>query len=202
MSKDLRVTPDGLRQAADGLNGVIAELQSVGTAADGTIGRGFSELALSGLDMGHEGLTASFNGFCDRWEWGVRTLVQDASEFARRLGLAAGTYEVEDRYVQGKMKAAVGAAMGDPNRPEGDSEKTSWKQTLSDNLVSDVLQPDYSEHSFEQSQTDVEEAWKTGLHDAVSGSPAGWAARLTGHGQELRRHEDEWFGRPGEGDQR
>jgi hypothetical protein len=37
----------------------------IGTAS---AGRGFSDLALSGLELGHGGLTSALDSFCERWE--------------------------------------------------------------------------------------------------------------------------------------
>ena len=41
-------------------------------------------------------LASAFSGFTGHWTWGVRTL-QDGSQFARRLGLAAGVYADTER---------------------------------------------------------------------------------------------------------
>lgn len=84
--------PESLAQASKGINGVIAELRDLGVVGTGDVGRGFSQLTLSGMDVGHGGLKCAFDEFCNRWSWGVRTLVQDGNEMGVRLGINAGKY--------------------------------------------------------------------------------------------------------------
>jgi hypothetical protein len=64
-----------LRQTAQGINDTIGALEKLGFNEEAEVGRGFSGLALSGLQVGHADLQGAFSGFCDRWSWGVRTLV-------------------------------------------------------------------------------------------------------------------------------
>ncbi|GAA3136853.1 hypothetical protein GCM10017687_61740 [Streptomyces echinatus] len=35
-----------------------------------------------GMALGHEGLADEFRSFCDRWEWGVRSLTNEGNGFA------------------------------------------------------------------------------------------------------------------------
>ncbi|MBY8886212.1 hypothetical protein K7472_15270 [Streptomyces sp. PTM05] len=184
MAKDLGVSPDDLEDAADGINGVIHELQSVGGAADGTLGRGFKDLALDGLQLGHEGLTAALGGFCDRWEWGVRTLVNDGTEFADRLGLSAGTYYAMDTYASDTFKVDVNAAAGDPYLTHDQVENSSWHTVLSRNTVTDLQHPDYSAASVEQAQQHDRKTLDVAARDLARNSPAGRLAGLaSGDGQ-------------------
>ncbi|NVK78598.1 hypothetical protein HG542_13080, partial [Streptomyces morookaense] len=82
MSDGLKANKAAMDAIASGINGAIGELKGVGTPGAAAVGRGFSELSLSGMETGHEGLSSSFKEFCDRWEWGVRALLHDANEFA------------------------------------------------------------------------------------------------------------------------
>ncbi|PWI43380.1 hypothetical protein [Streptomyces sp. ICBB 8177] len=178
MAKDLGVSPDDLKDAADGINGVIHELQSVGGAADGTLGRGFEELALDGLQLGHAGLTASLGGFCDRWEWGVRTLVNDGTGFADRLRLSAGTYYEMDKYASDTFKVDVNAAAGDPYLTHDQVGNSSWHTVLSRNTVTDLQHPDYSAASVEQAQQHDRKTLDAAAQDMARNSPAGRLAGL------------------------
>ncbi|MGW2055947.1 hypothetical protein ACWCOZ_18885, partial [Streptomyces sp. NPDC001840] len=88
--EDLRFDQESVRRITEGLRGAIAELREVGTGTGAVLGKGFSELAMTGMEAGHRGLAVDFEDFAERWEWGVRALVQDANTIASTLGLAAG----------------------------------------------------------------------------------------------------------------
>ncbi|MBR7678056.1 hypothetical protein KDA82_34765, partial [Streptomyces daliensis] len=73
-----------------GLKKAIGELKESGSSATSSLqGAGFEELSLTHMEAGHPGLAGDFEDFCERWEWGVRALVQNANGLAQRLGLAA-----------------------------------------------------------------------------------------------------------------
>jgi hypothetical protein len=106
-----------LAEAAEGINGVISQLSELGIDETGEEGRGFALLDLDGAGLGVPALAGAFSGFTGRWSWGVRTLVQDGNQFARRLGLNAGVYADTEHYLSGVMRVAVNAAGGDPHLP-------------------------------------------------------------------------------------
>jgi hypothetical protein len=109
------VDPAMLQEAAKGINDTIAELKTLGIDEAAETGRGFGGLSLRGVQVGHQGLQQAFSEFCDRWSWGVRTLVNDGNEIAQRLGLSAGTYHDVEQYTVGVLKDAVNALAGDPH---------------------------------------------------------------------------------------
>ncbi|WP_258044861.1 hypothetical protein [Streptomyces sp. SM11] len=88
---DLEVSPAAVKNIQDGLRKAIAELRETGDAAGASMGSGFEDLSMTGMEAGHMGLATDFEDFCERWEWGVRSLVQNASALAGNLGIAAGT---------------------------------------------------------------------------------------------------------------
>jgi hypothetical protein len=114
MAGGFTVDRAALGEAAQGISDTIGALGQLGFAEEAGVGRGFSGLALSGLQVGDAGLQDAFSGFCDRWSWGVRSLVQDGSEIAVRLGLNAGIYADAEQYVVGQLKNVTDAATGDP----------------------------------------------------------------------------------------
>ncbi|MDN3265918.1 hypothetical protein QWJ26_40310 [Streptomyces sp. CSDS2] len=122
--KDLAT--QGLDLIAKGLTEALGELRELGMAGEAGAGRGFGDVALSGLELGHEGLTGEFTSFCERWEWGVRALVAEGNAFAQRAGLAAGTYYETDQYVKGAFKVAVNASVGNPYASEEEVQKMGW----------------------------------------------------------------------------
>ncbi|GGX85570.1 hypothetical protein [Streptomyces hiroshimensis] len=157
-----------------GINGAIGELKSLGTPGEAAVGRGFDELALSGVELGHEGLAAAFKSFCSRWDWGVRALVQDGSQFAQRVGLAAGYYHEQDAYIRDTFKVGVNAVMGNPHLAEEDVEKKSMSEILADNPVNDFSHPDYSAESFRKSEEDSRRVWAETVRDASTGAANGF----------------------------
>ncbi|WP_405942992.1 hypothetical protein [Streptomyces sp. NBC_00207] len=152
---DLEVSPAAVKNFQDGLRKAIAELRESGDAAGASQGAGFSDLSMTGMEAGHMGLSADFEDFCERWEWGVRSLVQNASTLAGNLGIAAGTVWEEEQYLQGAFKVVANAAYGNPHASEDEIEKKSWD----DIWRADVYKPDYSDASFEKSDADIKQTW-------------------------------------------
>ncbi|MCQ4045923.1 hypothetical protein ACFOSC_17110 [Streptantibioticus rubrisoli] len=175
--KDLHVDPEALRMTAEGLTATLGELKKLGIVESAEVGRGFSGIELTGLKLGHAGLTSALKGFGDRWEWGVRTLVHDGNEFAARLGLAAGSFHEEDQYVQGKFKNVVAAAVGNPDASDEQVSKESWGQVWADNPINQIRHADYSEQSLLKANTDVEKTWKAESKDWLQSNPAAVTTR-------------------------
>ncbi|MDQ1048252.1 hypothetical protein [Streptomyces sp. V4I2] len=149
----------GLGEIAKGITLTLEELRELGIDSLAGAGRGFAELELSGLKLGHGELASSFKSFCERWEWGVRALVAEGNNFAEGVKLSAGTYYETDQYVEGTMKIVANSATGNPYATEDDVTRMSWQEL---NQTSALANPDYSAESFEQ-------AWensKQGVQDA------------------------------------
>ncbi|MGY4963973.1 polymorphic toxin type 30 domain-containing protein [Streptomyces sp. 900105245] len=102
--KDLQT--DGLALIAKGLTDALGELKELGMVGSAGAGRGFSDIALSGMELGHEGLTGEFTSFCERWEWGVRSLVDETGNTVR--------LRIHDK--DGTAPAGSNAANGDVYR--------------------------------------------------------------------------------------
>lgn len=152
---DLELAPAAVAGIQKGLRAAIAELRESSDAAGASQGAGFSDLSMTGMEAGHMGLATDFEDFCERWEWGVRSLVQNASILARSLGIAAGSVWEEDQYVQGAFKVVANAAYGNPHASEDEIERKGW----GDIFRADVYKPDYSLESFEKSQEDIGRTW-------------------------------------------
>ncbi|MCC0094211.1 hypothetical protein K7B10_05280 [Streptomyces flavotricini] len=152
---NLEVSPAAVASIQVGLRAAIAELRESGDAAGASQGAGFENLSMTGMETGHAGLATDFEDFCERWEWGVRALIQDASTLAANLGIAAGTMWEEDHYIQGAFKVAANAAYGNPHASEDEIEQKSWGDIFS----ADVYKPDYSAESFEKGAQDIKKTW-------------------------------------------
>ncbi|MEU2869596.1 hypothetical protein ABZ769_10350 [Streptomyces olivoreticuli] len=172
MSDGIHAPKDALDNITKGLNGAIEELKkSGGSPGEAATGRGFGELALSGMETGHQGLTDSFKSFCHRWEWGVRALVHDGSQFAERVGLAAGYYHEGDAYISNTFKVTTNALMGNPHMTEEQAEQQSWGQTFSDNPFNQIAHADYSADSFKQAGHHTDAALARTIADIKGEAP-------------------------------
>ncbi|MFD6886340.1 hypothetical protein [Streptomyces sp. NPDC059957] len=152
---DLEVSPAAVKNIQDGLRAAIGELRESGDAAGASMGAGFENLAMTGMETGHAGVATDFEDFCERWEWGVRSLVQNASTLAQSLGIAAGTVWEEEQYLHGTFRVVANAAYGNPHADEDEIEKKPWGEIFS----ADVYKPDYSPESFQKSAEEMKQTW-------------------------------------------
>lgn len=114
---ELNTDPTNLTKAGDGITGVIDALAQtgVGSAYTAGAGRGFGDLDMDAKAIGHADPQTGLTTFCNRWEWGVRALVQGARNISTALKLGASVYEREDRYQANNLKAWGNDLLGDPN---------------------------------------------------------------------------------------
>ncbi|MCX5374986.1 hypothetical protein [Streptomyces sp. NBC_00091] len=166
---DLEVSPAAVAAIQKGLRDAISELRESGDAAGASQGAGFESLSMTGMETGHGGLSKEFEDFCERWEWGVRSLIQDASALAGNLGIAAGTVWEEDHYVQGSFKVAANSLYGNPHASEDEIEKKSWDDIFS----ADVYKPGYSVGSFEKGAQDTKRTWSDAKDTVTSTGKVG-----------------------------
>ncbi|MBT2545251.1 hypothetical protein J7E99_32260 [Streptomyces sp. ISL-44] len=131
-SKDLEMDPVAVRSIQDGLRAAVGELREFAMDTSAVAGAGMSQLALTGLEAGHPAVASALEGFCERWDLGVASLVIGTSGLAERLGIAAGSVWEEDQYRRGTFKVLVNAGIGNPYASEDEVEKKSMDAILSD----------------------------------------------------------------------
>ncbi|MBQ1089754.1 hypothetical protein [Streptomyces sp. B93] len=154
---DIKVGREAVAKFTQGVGAVIDQLGDLGGATGSVMGKGFSELSMTGMEAGHHGLSVDFEDFCERWEWGVRALVGDASAISNRLGLAAGTQWEHDQYVAGALKVGVNSVMGgNPHASEEEITQQDW----GDVFTPDYLSPDWSGESWDRAGEEIEQTWK------------------------------------------
>ncbi|AWI33184.1 hypothetical protein [Streptomyces tirandamycinicus] len=154
---DLNFDKASVARFTQGVGATIDGLSDLGGATGAVMGKGFSELSMTGMEAGHHGLSVDFEDFSERWEWGVRALVSDAGEIANRLGLAAGTQWEHDQYVQGALKVGVNSVMGgNPHASEQEITQQDW----GDVFTPDCLNPDWSAESFDRAGQEMAQTWK------------------------------------------
>lgn len=159
---DLQVPPEALAEIAKGIDLAHAELKELGMIGEASTGRGFSDLALSGLELGHGGLTSEFETFCNRWEWGVRALTQKGNGFALGVGLSAGSYAEQEQYVKDSIKIGVNSLNGNPHASEDEVKGMSWDKVSTQSAYDN---PDWSWDSMSQAQGEVNQTWKNTAYD-------------------------------------
>ncbi|MFC8492547.1 hypothetical protein ACFUJU_17480 [Streptomyces sp. NPDC057235] len=159
---ELAAPTAALAEIVKGIDLAHAELKELGMIGRASVGRGFSDLALSGLELGHGGLTSEFETFCDRWEWGVRGLTARGNGFAQAVGLSAGSFAEQERYIKDSFKVGVNSLNGNPHLSEDDVRKMSW-ETVRDQHTWDGA--DWSPESFTGAHQEVEQTWKNTAYD-------------------------------------
>ncbi|WP_063755342.1 hypothetical protein [Streptomyces sp. NRRL S-337] len=165
-----QLEPEAFEQLTKGIRAATSELKELGFDVEAQLGRGFDRLSLDNMECGDDGLAAALDSFCDRWGWGVRTLMQDANEFSKKLGITAGIYYEQEQYASDALKQTVNAAMGDPNLTAEKLHKRSWDKVIDDNPISQVANADFDPHS-EASRESREQMLQAGdqlLQDAHS----------------------------------
>ncbi|WP_369270538.1 hypothetical protein AB5J55_11340 [Streptomyces sp. R11] len=160
-----RVDPEALERITRGINLAIDELKELGFDIEAAQGRGFDDLELTGLEVGDANLRQVFADFCERWSWGVRSMMRDANGFAQRLNLSAGLYHEQEQYVSNTLKTVWTAAAGNPYLSEEEVEQRSWSQTLKDNSVSHFMNADYSAESLQAGDQAARQAWVQAQED-------------------------------------
>ncbi|QYX82979.1 hypothetical protein K1J60_15665 [Streptomyces akebiae] len=156
---------EGLALITEGINLAMSELRELGMVGEASVGRGFSDLALSGLELGHGGLTSALDTFCERWEWGVRALILEGSRFADAVGLAAGTFHETEQYIDGTFKIAANSVMGNPHLSEDQVTRMSWGE-IGDNHM--FATSDWSAESWERAQENTDQAWNDAQRDVLT----------------------------------
>ncbi|MGW6455933.1 hypothetical protein ACWF94_08380 [Streptomyces sp. NPDC055078] len=163
---DLAAPPGALELIANGIDKAHSELKDLGMIGGATAGRGFSDLALSGLELGHRGLAEQFETFCERWEWGVRALMLQGNGFAQAVGLSAGGFAEQERYIKDSLKIGVNSLNGNPHLGEDEVKGKSWQEISTQSRFDD---PDYSRESFEQAHAEVKQTVKDTAYDVEDG---------------------------------
>ncbi|MFI2734945.1 hypothetical protein [Streptomyces sp. NPDC018711] len=167
----LAVPADALAAIAKGIDLAHAELKDLGMIGGASAGRGFSDLALSGLELGDGGLTSEFRTFCERWEWGVRALTMRGNQFATGVGLSAGSFAEYEQYLKGSIKVVVNSVNGNPHLSEDEVEKMSWETVASQHTWDNA---DGSEESFRKARDEVEQTWKNTGYDVSDAGLDSW----------------------------
>ncbi|MHA3023873.1 hypothetical protein ACXPWS_26825 [Mycobacterium sp. BMJ-28] len=167
--KVLGVNPDTLRQAATGINGVIEGISSgMMGSYQGQLGRGFGDLAMTGLEASHPDVQSGFANFTNRWEWGTRALITAASDIGSALDLGAGRYELQEKYFNDAAKDMVNDLAGDPSLQKESvkdadgnivvrgTDDMSWGDMVDYN-ANRLSHPDWSAESFDKVNDQIDQ---------------------------------------------
>jgi len=120
-----QAAPVAMRDAADGIDGLVRELGALTTVGRAGAGRGVAGLELDADQVGHDELAAAFATFCGRWEWGVRALVRSGAQMAEGLRESLQAYENADAETGSLFTRLLSDAVGDPRAdPEQAAHRT------------------------------------------------------------------------------
>ncbi|WP_406304449.1 hypothetical protein OH805_21005 [Streptomyces sp. NBC_00879] len=161
---DLAAPPSALAEIAKGINLAHSELKDLGMIGEASAGRGFSDLSLSGMELGHSGLTSEFKTFCERWEWGVRALTMRGNGFAQAVGLSAGSFAEQEQYIKDSIKIGVNSVNGNPHLSEDEVKGMSWDKISTQSAFDGA---DWSAESFSEAQKEVNQTWKNTGYDVM-----------------------------------
>ncbi|WP_067071644.1 hypothetical protein [Carbonactinospora thermoautotrophica] len=139
------VSLEALEAAAKGIDDAVAALADIGVKQTADAGRGVELLAVSRVDMGHDGLASALGEFCDRWEWGVRSLVREGMAIRQSLLDTRDAYQRVEDTVGGIFKRLVQDVCGNPMADSNAAAGKSWRQ------LNEELKPDYSAESARRS---------------------------------------------------
>ncbi|MET7488540.1 hypothetical protein [Streptomyces sp. NPDC005538] len=162
---------EGLELITKGLTEALGELKELGMVGVAGAGRGFSDIGLTGLELGTDDVTDAFDSFCTRWEWGVRTLINEGNKFAQGVGLSAGTYYETEQYVEGTFKVVANAAIGNPYATEDEVTREGWGDIYKSGIYSGNT--DFSAESWDKANANVEQGWKDAGRDVMTSSTLG-----------------------------
>ena len=154
MADGFTVDRAALSETARGINETITALKGLGLDETAEVGRGFSGVALSGLQAGDAELATAFGGFCDRWSWGV---------------LTAGIYADTEQYLTGVAKNVTVALAGDPHLSDGQAARASWSQDAAG--VSGAATPG-SGTTWAQAGQQARQQWAEVRRDELKGPEA------------------------------
>jgi uncharacterized protein YukE len=177
------VSPDALKEAAEGIRKAIGALKEIGNAELADAGRGVTAMEMPDGTVGHAGLAKAFDDFCERWEWGVRDLIQAGGQIADDLEGTGTIYAKAEQVATDLLKRLAVDAEGDPHADSAKAKDESWQQ------IADGMKPDSSPESFEKAKDDMAKTWQRTGEDLVRNNGISQIARVLGGedviGQEL-----------------
>ncbi|MFC7306295.1 hypothetical protein ACFQVC_18985 [Streptomyces monticola] len=183
-----RADTDAMAQITKGINLAMDELKELGFDVEANLGRGFDELELAGLEVGDKGLQETFGDFCERWGWGIRTLMQNANKFAVGLDLSAGMYHEQEQYLGNTFKGVLNQVGGNPYATEEEIRDQSYTDAIvGATPYGHIKDADYSAESIVEGQRQADEAWSQVGQDFQSSPWTPWQDNT----------EWQWDGPPG-----
>lgn len=166
MADGFSVDRAALSETSKGLTGALDQLKAVGVSDNADAGLGFTDLALSQAQAGST-VAKSLSDFCDNWNFGVATLIQDGYQFGQRLGLTVSAYNDAENDIIGGLKDLTASEFGDPWESDSQAEKGSWGQAFA--AVDGASTPG-SKITAKQALDQAGKEWEGVGHDAVNDS--------------------------------
>lgn len=144
------VNLDDLSTAEKGVRDAVAELGGMagwGNSELGAEGQGLVE----GIDsaagsVGHDKLAEALQVFAEKWEWGIRYLVDDGVDTADALRDTRAWYQKVDDEAVSLLKQGLHATIGNPMEDDKAWANKSWSD------IGAAAMPDWSAKSLMESQ--------------------------------------------------
>lgn len=149
-----------LSTAAKGIEDAVAALSEVGVVQTASAGWGVSFLAVTHVHAGHADYAEALGEFCTKWDWAMRSLIQEGQLLSQHVLDTRTAYERAEDAVDQILKRVVVAAVGDPTLQGEDAHRQSWEQ------ISQSLEPDSSPESYQQARERIEAAGERAWDDA------------------------------------
>lgn len=166
------VSPTALKEAAEGIRAAIGELKSIGNAELADTGRGITSMEMSDGTAGHAGVASAFHDFCERWEWGVRDLIQTGRAIADDLEGTGSIYQQAEQFAVDAFKRIAFDVTADPHADSAQSANMSFEQ------IADQAKPDFSPESAAKAATDIEQTWQRTGEDLAQNNSVSQIARM------------------------
>ena len=119
MSDGFAVNLDDLHAAEQGVRQAVEELTAIGggsarSTGAGEDGRGLDQLEVDEDTVGHDELASALAEFVDRWNWELRTLVQDGNQATSALADTRATYQKAEESALEAVKQVAQMIGGNP----------------------------------------------------------------------------------------
>lgn len=186
MDEGYRVAPEDLNAAARGVHDVLdalAELAHDRGWADQ--GRGTALVAGSAGPLGHAGLAAALDGFCTRWEWGVRAAVRTGREMADGLAGTARGYTEGDAAPAGLFGRLYADVTGDPGADPAGAEQRTWAE-----LAAGAARPETAQERADAAAS-IGRTWADTARDLGENSTPGMVRTALDGGNPLQGQMDD-----------
>lgn len=167
MSNGFDAQTRALTAAAKGIDDLLDAMTELGGKYAAGQGRGLDGLRMDPDDVGNTGVAEALGGFVERWQWGIRTLVQQGRTIAQKLHETGIAYQHSDTTAGGLLRRAAEDLGGNPHADPATAQDKSWSEVMRD-TNGRILHPDYSSESFHHLSEEAGKTWDAEAKDVAN----------------------------------